>query len=430
MGAVSPALRLAASRLRPFSRQISLAVAFPFIWMLVSSITRNNLAGSEPFVDLIRYKAVPITGIKIPVTIVNDTFGGLAVCLDGTPPGFHFQAGSGEGADKWVIFLEGGAWCDSVNDCYNRSLTKLGSSNHMQPYSFIGILSPNPAINPEFFSWNRVVVRYCDGASFSGNKSYRIKVPGTNTFIFFRGKHIMPAIVSHLLQHHNLRAASHVLFGGGSAGALAAFLHCDWFARTMLEVSQQPNSSLSASAPAADGATGGTAGAPATAAAAASASSPSSSSPPPPVVKCMGDGGVFLDTKDVGGQHEMRKRFSAVVRLQNVSVHEGCFDRLTNRTAERWKCFFPEYFLPLLHTPLFIGNTLYDSWQMNYSFAIPASFKSQHWDECRLALVDCPGQLLRKFHSKWFAEPQTLGLNKQTFQVPWIEQADLSGALD
>ncbi|CAI5471811.1 unnamed protein product, partial [Closterium sp. Yama58-4] len=83
----------------------------------------------------------------------------------------------------------------------------------------------------------------------------------------------------------------------------------------------------------------------------------------------------------------------------NVSVHEGCLDQLANRTAERWKCFFPEYFLPLLHTPLFIGNTLYDSWQMNYSFAVPASFKSQHWDECRLALSDCPGQLLRKFHT-------------------------------
>ncbi|CAI5527919.1 unnamed protein product, partial [Closterium sp. Naga37s-1] len=83
----------------------------------------------------------------------------------------------------------------------------------------------------------------------------------------------------------------------------------------------------------------------------------------------------------------------------NVSVHEGCFERLTNRTAERWKCFFPEYFLPLLHTPLFIGNTLYDSWQMNHSFAVPASFSSQHWDDCRLALMDCPGQLLRKFHT-------------------------------
>ncbi|CAI5471809.1 unnamed protein product [Closterium sp. Yama58-4] len=177
MGAVSPALRLAASRLRPFSRQISLAVAFPFIWMLVSFVTRNDLAGTEPFFEVNRYKAVPITGPKIPVTIVNDTLGGLAVCLDGTPPGFHFQAGSGDGANKWVIFLEGGAWCGSINDCYNRSLTKLGSSNQMQPYSFIGILSPNPAINPEFFSWNRAVVRYCDGASFSGNKSYRIKVP-------------------------------------------------------------------------------------------------------------------------------------------------------------------------------------------------------------------------------------------------------------
>ncbi|GJP75463.1 hypothetical protein CLOP_g10976 [Closterium sp. NIES-67] len=431
MVAISPAIRLAVSRIRPFSRQITLAVAFPFIWMLVSSTRRDDLASSFPFSGSTHYKPVPIPGPKIPVTIVNDTLGGLAVCLDGSPPGFHFQAGTGDGASKWVIFLEGGAWCDSIQDCHNRSLTKLGSSNQMQPYKFIGILSPDPEINPEFFSWNRVVVRYCDGASFSGNKNSPIKVPGQNsTFIFFRGSHIMLAVVNHLLQHHNLRAASHVLFGGGSAGALAAFLHCDWFAKTMLQESQPVTSPSDAAAAAADGAASG-GGAASSPSPSSSLSSPSSFSPP--VVKCMGDGGIFLDTKDVGGQHEMRKLFSAVVRLQNVSVHQGCLEHLKNQTAERWKCFFPEYFLPLLDTPLFIGNTLYDSWQMNYSFAVPASFHSKDWDQCRWSLADCPWNLLRKFHTyraEMVKKLQPLMQARVSASVPSLRQAGQEPGLE
>ncbi|CAI5527920.1 unnamed protein product [Closterium sp. Naga37s-1] len=144
--------------------------------------------------------------------------------------------------------------------------------------------------------WNRVVVRYCDGASFSGNKSYRIEVPGTNSFIFFRGRHIMPAIVSHLLQHHNLRAASHCMGDGGV------------FLDTKDVGGQHEMRRLfSAVVRLQVGCTG----------------------------HCkvqlgwlglqMRDGGVFLDTKDVGGQHEMRRLFSTVVRLQKVSVHEGLF---------------------------------------------------------------------------------------------------------
>ena len=31
-----------------------------------------------------------------------------AACLDGSPPGFYWQKGSGSGADKWVVFLNGG----------------------------------------------------------------------------------------------------------------------------------------------------------------------------------------------------------------------------------------------------------------------------------------------------------------------------------
>ena len=29
-----------------------------------------------------------------------------AICLDGTPAAYYFHAGSGSGADKWLVFLE------------------------------------------------------------------------------------------------------------------------------------------------------------------------------------------------------------------------------------------------------------------------------------------------------------------------------------
>ena len=37
-----------------------------------------------------------------------------AACLDGSPPGFYWQKGSGSGADKWVVFLNGGG-CEHLS---------------------------------------------------------------------------------------------------------------------------------------------------------------------------------------------------------------------------------------------------------------------------------------------------------------------------
>ena len=33
-----------------------------------------------------------------------------AVCLDGTNPGFYMTKGSGDGANKWVLYFKGGGW--------------------------------------------------------------------------------------------------------------------------------------------------------------------------------------------------------------------------------------------------------------------------------------------------------------------------------
>jgi hypothetical protein len=173
----------------------------------------------------------------------------IAVCLDGSPPGYHLQPGSGAGSRSWLIHLEGGGWCDTVRSCANRSTSHLGSSKFMEKQiNFTGILSDDPALNPgtrvhavcllvlhiykyvkipsasvqiclymykyiyvhvsmcdsfgvellpDFYSWNRVFVRYCDGASFAGDSQHD---DGNGTALFFRGRRIWEAVLDELMQ--------------------------------------------------------------------------------------------------------------------------------------------------------------------------------------------------------------------------------------
>ncbi|GJN10907.1 hypothetical protein PR202_ga29050 [Eleusine coracana subsp. coracana] len=104
----------------------------------------------------------------------NGVFVGLpskgAVCLDGSVPGYHLHRGFGSGASNWLVNLEGGGWCNDVKSCVFRKGGHRGSSNYMErQLQFTGILSNRPEENPDFYNWNRVKIRYCDGGSFTGD---------------------------------------------------------------------------------------------------------------------------------------------------------------------------------------------------------------------------------------------------------------------
>nr|CAB3475069.1 unnamed protein product [Digitaria exilis] len=92
-----------------------------------------------------------------------------AVCLDGSPPGYHLQRGFGSGAHSWLVYLQGGGWCNTTESCSERKRTEFGSSKLMEAVEFTGILSNRHQENPDFHNWNIVVIRYCDGASFAGD---------------------------------------------------------------------------------------------------------------------------------------------------------------------------------------------------------------------------------------------------------------------
>jgi hypothetical protein len=147
----------------------------------------------------------------------------MAVCLDGSLPGYHLHRGFGSGANSWLVNLEGGGWCNDVKSCVFRKSSRRGSSNHMESQlQFTGIMSNRPEENPDFYNWNRVKVRYCDGGSFTGDGA------DASAGLYFRGQRIWQAAMDDLMAQ-GMRYANQALLSGCSAGGVSTILHCDEF---------------------------------------------------------------------------------------------------------------------------------------------------------------------------------------------------------
>ncbi|XAR52769.1 hypothetical protein NMG60_11021021 [Bertholletia excelsa] len=164
-----------------------------------------------------------INPLTVGLTLVQGAAAKGAVCLDGTLPGYHLHRGYGSGTNSWLIQLEGGGWCNNRRACVYRKKTRRGSSTYMeQQIPFTGILSNKPQENPDFFNWNRVKLRYCDGASFAGDSEDKAAQ------LQFRGQRIWLAAMQDLMSK-GMRNANQALLSGCSAGGLASILHCDEF---------------------------------------------------------------------------------------------------------------------------------------------------------------------------------------------------------
>ena len=84
-----------------------------------------------------------------------------ARCLDGTPAGFYLE--QGHDSTRWVIWLQGGGVCSSMQDCKDREVTDLGSSWGWYKRREGGsagdaLMSNSESDNPDFHSWNRVYI--------------------------------------------------------------------------------------------------------------------------------------------------------------------------------------------------------------------------------------------------------------------------------
>ncbi|CAM6069246.1 unnamed protein product [Sphagnum tenellum] len=279
--------------------------------------------------------AVQLEPLVVDLTILTKAVDTGAVCLDGSPPGYHLHEGGGVNNHNWIVFLEEGGWCDNEEKCKQRSKTKRGSSKFMAPHEFEGILSNSEHLNPDFFNWNRVFVRYCDGASFSGNAS--LPADKKSNGLYYRGESIWEAVIAELLSK-GMDKVDKALLGGCSAGGLSSILHCDKFKAAL---------------------------------------------PGAKVVKCMSDAGFFVNMPTYKGENKVEDFFRGVVNLQRVG------DTLMKECTEEHDpahCFFPQYLLPHIKTPLYIVNGGYDWWQMDNIIALDPLGE---WDACKNDATSC-----------------------------------------
>lgn len=152
---------------------------------------------------------------------VHDAFARQAICNDGTKARYYFRPGSGDGATRFVIHLKGGGGCTDMAECEARDRDLTSGLPWRQGRSFGGILSDDPAVNPDFHDWNHVFIPYCSSDSWVGTAD---QVTSSGAPWYFRGHFIVRAVVEDLTstQRHpapNLAHATEVLFSGSSAGA-------------------------------------------------------------------------------------------------------------------------------------------------------------------------------------------------------------------
>jgi O-palmitoleoyl-L-serine hydrolase len=244
-----------------------------------------------------------------------------AVCLDGTPAGIYYRPGVGAGASTWIIEMEGGGWCVSLDDCVSRSKTALGSSSSwpatgsptMDGGSH-GLFSNSCADNPHFCNSSMVHVNYCDGASFAGSVAAPVNVNGTN--LFFAGRAILDAALAHALAL-GMADATAVIFKGCSAGGLATILHLDYVAATLRAAI------------------------------------------PGVAVVGLPDAGYFLNHTSTTGSPTYTPLYQTVATMQNVtySVDESCVAAHGGPTSPTaWACFMAQYTAPYLTTPAFFAQ--------------------------------------------------------------------------
>jgi hypothetical protein len=157
-----------------------------------------------------------------PATRAPDRWA-TARCNDGTPFAFVVRLASPP-SKQWVIYLEGGGYCDEVSmSCAtrDRELTTTIPEADRAPTSRApgGVMSRDPAVNPAFAKANHVFLHYCSSDFWSGSTTEK----RSSFNWYFSGHTNVRAMLELLVERYGLEdGAAEVLFGGGSAGAFGA----------------------------------------------------------------------------------------------------------------------------------------------------------------------------------------------------------------
>lgn len=237
-----------------------------------------------------------------------------AVCLDGSPGAYYIREPmTPSPTNGWMVFNEGGGWCNGPQNCYDRSLTGLGSSKDY-PEAFSHYEGKD--LFDAFPTFTIVYSMYCDGSSMTGNNESVTLVNGNA--IYYRGRRILDALLDNLFEK-GLNKAEQFLYAGCSAGALTTYENID-YVRTRL----------------------------------------------PSTTKMVGlaDSMFSLHHASFTGRtNYYTKQFTWGYEAWNssASVNQQC--RMQFEDADGWMCFHGQVAAQFIETPLLIVNSKFDTWQ-------------------------------------------------------------------
>jgi len=272
-----------------------------------------------------------------------------AKCLDGSPASYyHARATNGDGASKWLLYMQGGGWCTEARElshldgyshaenvghpdlCSSRAQGYHGSSRWDHPsrnLSGRGFLSGNPSENP-LHAWHRVIVRNCDGTLFLSSST------GSNSNnnkhgVHFNGRDIVWATVDDLISRHGLDSATELLIAGCSAGGVAAVLLAD---KLRMHLETRVKTSV--------------------------------------FVAVLSDSGVFPEQQQQQQQRQQHQQHPDLLEFPQFkwiyenthvsgSLPSGCL-----QAGLGWRCLHVGLALPHVQTPVFLLQSLIDSWHV------------------------------------------------------------------
>ncbi|XP_031574737.1 palmitoleoyl-protein carboxylesterase NOTUM-like [Actinia tenebrosa] len=147
-----------------------------------------------------------------------------ALCLDGSVAVFYLS--HNPLSKNWIIQLQAGGSCGSVEACRERAKGRYGSSKDYDLYMTGTFLSSDdPNENPTFASWNKVYVPYCSGDVFVGRRPKSTHPYGLQML----GHYIIKAVMEQLMADHHINSTENtILFGGASAGGLGMLANLDY----------------------------------------------------------------------------------------------------------------------------------------------------------------------------------------------------------
>jgi hypothetical protein len=279
-----------------------------------------------------------------------------AQCLDGTPALYYHRQGTGSGVNKWFIHQQGGGWCYDLASCVSRSKGSLGSTKADKNTSSLnsGYTSLDPKQNPLMYNWNSIEIRYCDGASVSGDKKGPTDVNGTT--LMFRGRAILDAEIRSILHDRGMNKATDVIISGCSAGGLATFLHCDHWQAAIAKATTERNGVAAK-------------------------------------VACMPDSGFFLDEDRSPMYGSKMRNVYAFQESSAAGLNEKCVTAHM-ATGDPEKCIFAQWSAEHIETPTWPMQSAYDSWQSGNVIGGPNTVNENEFGKNLTTLVE--SMLLRK----------------------------------